>query len=115
VKEDDIVVGDWSSRDNSMEWPIKRVHLPKIKEIKFIYTSGKSAVNIKEVTLIADGKPIYKSSHESLLNKANSTGIYSLEMPEGVRANNGASLKVTIDGNQGESQAKGKVILILEE
>ncbi|WP_227021043.1 alpha-N-acetylglucosaminidase TIM-barrel domain-containing protein [Arenibacter algicola] len=115
VKEDDIVVGDWSSKDNSMEWPIKRLYLPKIKEIKFTYTSGTSAVNIKGVTLIADGKPVFKSSHESLLNKENSIATFSPEMPEGVRANNGASLKVTIDGNQGDSQAKGKVILILEE
>ncbi|RTE54073.1 alpha-N-acetylglucosaminidase [Arenibacter aquaticus] len=115
VKEDDIVVGDWSSKDNSMEWPLKREYLQKIKEVKFIYTSGNSTVILKDMSLIADGKVVFNNPKTGSLNTDNPSAIYSVKLEMGVRANNGASLKVTIDGKNGELQAKGKVILILEE
>lgn len=114
VKEDDIVVGDWSSKDNSMEWPLKREYLQKIKEVKFIYTSGNSTVILKDMSLIADGKVVFNNPKTGSLNKDNPSVIYSVKLKKGVRANNGASLKVTIDGKKGELQGKGKVILILE-
>ncbi|MDX1365833.1 MAG: hypothetical protein R3243_16630, partial [Arenibacter latericius] len=114
LKEDDIIVGDWTSKDNSMEWPIKRTHLPKIKEIKFIYSSGTSKVGVKDVNLIADGKSITKSSDVKYLDNQNSVVSFPIELEKGVRANNGASLKVTIDGNKSSKEEKGKVILILE-
>ncbi|MCK0158999.1 hypothetical protein MWU65_17585, partial [Cellulophaga sp. F20128] len=62
VNSDDILVGNWTSKDNSFEWPIKREYLQRIKEIKFMYTEGESRVRIIGVELIADGKPIYSNS-----------------------------------------------------
>ncbi|NKI27581.1 hypothetical protein HCG49_13505, partial [Arenibacter sp. 6A1] len=115
VHEDDIVVGEWSSKDNTMEWPINRADLPKIKEVKFIYTSGNTPVSIKDVTLIADGKPIYTGLQQSVLDREHSTAIFSPELPQGIRANNGASLKVSMDSKKDGTLAKGKVVLILED
>ncbi|SHI59081.1 alpha-N-acetylglucosaminidase [Arenibacter nanhaiticus] len=115
VNEDGIVVGEWSSKDNTMEWPINRADLPKIKEVKFIYTSGNTPVSIKNVTLIADGKPLYENSKLGFLDRENATVVYPLGLPKGVRANNGASLKVAISSNDEEIPAKGKAVLILED
>ncbi|UJH92682.1 hypothetical protein LZ575_09565 [Antarcticibacterium sp. 1MA-6-2] len=115
IKEDDVIVGDWSSKDESIEWPIKRAHLPKIEEIKFIYSNGTSQVSIKDVMLIADGKSITKSSEVKFIDSQNAAVSFPIKLPNGVRANNGASLKVTIDGDESDRKAKGRVVLILKD
>lgn len=114
-KSDDIIVGDWSLEEKIMEWTIKREYISKIKGVKFIYEKGRTKVNIKNVELIGDGKTIFKDSHSSSIDRSNPATIYAFELQKGVRANNGASIKVSISGNQENMQARGKVILILKD
>ena len=115
LKTDDIVIGDWSSKEEIMEWPIKRKFISRIKGIKFTYAEGKSKVNIQNVELIADGKTIIKDKRVRIISKRKPVSTAALEIPSGVRANNGASIKVSISTDQKELVSRGKVILILKD
>ncbi len=110
-----IIVGEWSLNDPEMEWPIKREYLPRIKEIKFIYGSGSSKVMISEVALVADGKTAFKSATVNTIEKQNPVARYSLNLGRGIRANNGASVKISLSSETGKVQAKGKLVLILKD
>ncbi|MCK0158279.1 hypothetical protein MWU65_13875, partial [Cellulophaga sp. F20128] len=76
-------------------------------------TEGESRVRIIGVELIADGKPIYSNSEVRFIEKEGSSAVYPLVLANDVRANNGASIKVTIE-SKNESPMKGIVVLILE-
>ncbi|MCK0157792.1 hypothetical protein MWU65_11410, partial [Cellulophaga sp. F20128] len=78
-------------------------------------TEGESRVRIIGVELIADGKPIYSNSEVRFIEREGSSAVYPLVLANDVRANNGASLKVTLDNNNGEIPTNGKVVLMLQD
>ncbi|WP_242135604.1 alpha-N-acetylglucosaminidase [Aestuariivivens marinum] len=114
-KSDDIIAGDWSSKDKIIELPIKRDDISKLKGVKFVYEGGKTNVSIEKVQLLADGIIVGNTEKVSIIGKRTPYALYPFNLSKEVRANNGASIKIYMSNIDEKESARGKVVLILKD
>ena len=115
----DQIIGDWTMNELSeewitKEWAIKREYLSQIKGVKFEHSRGRLTSRIQKVELVADGKIIASDNHLDSVGR-NSSPQYTLNVPEGAKANNGLVLRVSISASEEGGKTSGKAILLLDE
>ena len=115
----DQIIGDWTSGELSeawitKEWAIKREYISKIKGVKFEYFNGSLTSRIQKVELVADGKVIASDHHIDSIGH-NLSPQYTLDVPNGAKANNGLVLRILLSASKDGGKVSGKVILMFEE
>ena len=84
----------------------------RLHGIRFIYTSGKHALDIERVEIMGDGKVLASDTHAGRAGAPSSANVYRLSVPDGSRANNGCIIRARISAAGGHD-THGKVELIM--
>ena len=95
------VIASWSkgqiSRNwKTVSWELDPKLLKKMKGLKFVYTKGSSALQIKQVQIIADGNVIATVKHPGRAGTASSRNSYIFKLPKKINTNNGCSFRAII-------------------
>ncbi|TKG94981.1 alpha-N-acetylglucosaminidase [Puteibacter caeruleilacunae] len=109
-------IGNWNpgsvrSEWKEIEWNISVDQLKKLGGVKFVYVRGNHRLDIKKVSLIADGKEVAKDEHFGFAGKPNQNNRYMLSVPENVTGNNGCTLRTVVKSNGG-TDSYGRLELI---
>lgn len=104
-----VVKEEWAT----IEWVISSDLLHKIKGIRFVYTKGNHRLDIKEVSVVADGKTVASDVHEGYAGKPNSKNHYHLQVPAEATGNNGCSIRAVVKGGGG-IDSHGRVEMIMK-
>ncbi|SMO51919.1 alpha-N-acetylglucosaminidase [Saccharicrinis carchari] len=100
------VVGQWSPANVSeewktIEWVISSDQLKKIRAVRFVYAQGNHRLDIREVSIVADGKIVATDKHDGFAGKPSRKNRYHLNIPAEATGNNGCSIKAVIKSNGG--------------
>lgn len=99
-------IGEWSPANVSdewqvVEWPLTVAQLKTMKGVKFVYTRGSHRLDIRKVSVIADGKVVATDQHEGFAGNPNHKNHYRFNISSEVSGNNGCSIRATIRVNEG--------------
>lgn len=97
---------DWTPAMTPKNWTDIEVRLTaeqakKLQGVLFEYTKGSHALEIRKVTLMADGRAVANDAHNGVAGAPASRNIYRLKLPAGATVNNGASLLISVRGHGG--------------
>ncbi len=111
------VVGTWSPAEIStdwkeMVWPLVPGDLKRLQGVRFIYTAGDHALDIKDVEIVGDGTVIAADRHEGRAGAPSVKSMYAFDIPAGAKANNGCEIRAKVRGNGG-TRSTGKVEMIV--
>ncbi|SEH72354.1 alpha-n-acetylglucosaminidase (naglu) tim-barrel domain [Akkermansia glycaniphila] len=111
------VVGNWSPAEISTDWkeiswPLAPGDLKRMKGVRFVYTSGDHALDIKDVEIVGDGAVIAADRHEGCAGSPSLKSMYTFDIPAEANANNGCEIRARVRGNGG-SRSNGKVEMIV--
>lgn len=109
-------IGSWSGANvttewKEVEWPIAPTQLKQMKGVAFIFTNGQHRLEIKEVSVVADGKVVATDAHDGYAGKPSKKNYYFVTIPSEVMGNNGCSIKATVRANGGV-ETRGSVELL---
>lgn len=109
-------IGTWSPATVSeewkeLEWPITVEQLKSITGVVFVFTAGNSSLDIKEVTVVSDGKIIASEKHEGKAGNTNSQNRYFFKIPSNVQGNNGCVIKAVVRCYGGRD-SKGRIEIL---
>ncbi|MBI9061098.1 MAG: alpha-N-acetylglucosaminidase [Marinilabiliaceae bacterium] len=112
------IVGEWTPANTKENWsviefPISTKQLRNLKGIRFIYTKGNHRLDIKEVSVVADGKVVAKDEHVGYAGKPNNLNRYLFKIPSNAKGNNGCSIRALVKVKDGKSSF-GQVQLLLK-
>ncbi len=113
-----IYIGEWSSAIineewKSVEWSLTSEQLKRLKGITFLYLKGENRLDIKSVSLIADGKVVSRDNHIGFAGKPSHKRNYLFQIPKKVLGNNGCSIRAIVKSNGG-IDSRGVLKLILK-
>ena len=114
-----IVIGNWTPEEVStnwkeLSWPVSSEDMHRLRGIRFVYTSGKHALDIERVEIVGDGKILASDIHTGRAGVPSSRNIYHLSIPAGSHANNGCILRARVSSVGGQD-THGKVELIMRD
>ena len=107
-------IGNWNNVNNEwkeMEWIITSSQLKSLKGIAFVFTDGKNRLDIREVSVVADGKVVATNKHDGFAGTPSNQNYYFFNLPAGVQGNNGCSIRATVRTHEGDD-SRGSVELI---
>lgn len=112
-----ISIGKWGKADVSKNgkdivFSISTSDLKKIKGIRFIQTKRKAVVYISNLSIVADGIPVYKANDEITLDQSNLNHLQKISIPKGAQANNGCEVRMTLKGAP-EIDNSGEIYIVL--
>lgn len=112
------VIGNWTPEDVSpawkeLFWPVSAEDLRRLHGVRFIYTSGRHALDISRVEIMGDGKVLATDAHAGRAGLPSSRVVYHLSVPDGSRANNGCVIRARVKSADGPD-SHGKVELLLQ-
>lgn len=110
-------IGNWSSANVSgewkeLEWSISVDQLKAMKGVAFIFTGGNCSLDIKEVSVVSDGKIIANEKREGIAGNLNKKARYLFTIPTKVQGNNGCAIKAVVRSHGG-IDSKGRVELLM--
>lgn len=110
-------IGKWSKADvtekgKEIVFSISTSDLKNIKGIRFIQTKRKASVCISDLSVVADGLPVYKATNEITLDQSNQNHLQKITIPQGVQANNGCEIRLTLKGVSDEDSS-GEIYIVL--
>ena len=113
------VLGNWSPGQISntwktVEWELDPKLLKSMKGLKFTYTKGSHALEIKQVQIVADGNIVATVKHSGYTGSTSSRNSYILKLPKKVNSNNSCIFRATIKG-KGGTNSYGKIELIIKK
>lgn len=111
-------LGEWAPATLGADWTdldftITREQARKLKGVRFAYSGGSHALDIRKVTLLADGHAVASDAHEGIAGKPSQREIYRLTLPSGATTNNSCVLRVSVRG-KGGADSRGAVQLVTE-
>lgn len=74
--------------------------------VTFAYKSGNHRINIRKVTLLADGKPVSEDVHTGFSGHSSEKNTYQLVVPSGL---NTATMEVTLANEPGQYDGHGEI------
>ena len=109
-------IGGWTPAQVSttwkkIKWNIPATELNKLKGVRFIYTRGTHRLDIRKVTLVADGHTVAKDEHNGTTGIANNKNFYSLKVPSGTKGNNECYIEAEVR-TEGGNNSYGQVELV---
>lgn len=110
------VIGRWSASNiqqswKVVEWPISTPQLKKLKGVHFVFMDGKHPLDIKQVTVFADGKEVASDKHLGYAGILNKSNVYLFKIPQNIQGNNGCVIRAVIR-TDGGTDSRGRVELI---
>lgn len=112
------VIGNWNSAAVStewsyLEWPVSSQELEKLRGVRFVFTSGNHALEIKQVELMGNGKILARDQHAGMAGNNPRGNVYKLTLPREAGTNNGCSIRAEVR-SVGGNESHGKVELLKE-
>jgi hypothetical protein len=104
--EPGLVTGDWKS----VEWKITPEQLTRLDGVRFLYTKGSHRLDIREASIVADGKVIATDRHDGETGDVHRANVYRFKLPGTVNANNTLVLRAEIRSLAG-ANSYGQVLL----
>ncbi len=110
------VLGTWSPANvtvdwKQVEWPLDGAKLGTLGGVRFQFTSGNHRLDIREVSIVADGKVVATDRHEGEAGDIHRGHIYRFNIPKGTAANNTLVLRAEVRSLIG-AQSNGKVFAV---
>lgn len=112
------VAGDWTPATvpadwKRLEWTLTADQLKRMKGVLFVWQGGRNRIDIREVTVVADGREIAADRHEGIAGRTDKDNRYQLAIPERVQANNGCKITAVVRGGGG-TDSHGLIRLLTE-
>lgn len=101
------VTTDWKLVD----WPLTREQLANLAGVRFQFTGGNHRLDIREVSIVADGKVIATDRHDGTAGDVHRGHIYRFTIPAEIQSNNTLVLRADIRSTVG-ARSHGKLIAI---
>ena len=101
------VNGEWKS----VEWPITREQLARLEGVRFQYTKGNHRLDIREASIVADGKAVATDRHDGETGDIHRANVYRFNLPKDITANNTLILRAEVRSLNG-ANSFGKLILV---
>ena len=108
--EPGLITGDWKS----VEWKITPEQLARLEGIRFQYTKGNHRLDIREASIVADGKVIAVDRHDGETGDIHRGNVYHFKLPEGIRSNNTLVLRAEVRSLAG-ANSYGQVLLLMRK
>lgn len=113
---DKNVIANWTPAQMSTEWQkvtfeIPAAKLKQIKGLRFLYTRGDHRLDIRSVSLFADGAVIATDKHFGTTGIHHKNNLYTFKLPEHIQANNSCHIEVDLRSNGG-TDSTGKILLV---
>lgn len=110
------VIGNWRANEleadwKELRWKISAADLAKMKALRFTYTSGKHALEIKQLSLHADGKVLMESCALRRVGLQPRAAVYAIDLAPNIQANNGCEIRALVKP-VGGSDSNGKLEII---
>jgi alpha-N-acetylglucosaminidase len=107
--EPGLVTGEWKS----VEWKLTPEQLAKLVGIRFQYTKGSHRLDIREASIVADGKVIATDRHDGETGDVHRGNVYRFKLPKDLTANNTLVLRAEIRSLAG-ANSYGRVLCLTE-
>lgn len=109
-------IGGWtpaqvSTKWKTVKWNVPAKQLDALKGVSFRYTRGKHRLEIRKVTLVADGNEVAIDAHFGFTGVQNKKNFYRLNIPAGTKGNNECYIKVEAR-SKGGNNSYGQLQLI---
>lgn len=98
---------DWKT----IEWKLPADQLHKLKGIRFVYTRGAHRLEMRNVTIIADGVEVARDDHFGFTGTPSHKNFYRMEVKAGATGNNECLIRAEVKGGGG-NDSYGRVELI---
>lgn len=98
---------DWSV----VEWPLGAAWLEKLGGVRFQFTGGDHRLDIREVSIVADGQVVASDKHDGTAGNVHRGHVYRFDIPAETRANNTLILRADIR-SMGGANSRGNIILV---
>lgn len=113
-----VSLGDWSpaivgTTWKTVEFAVPADQLKALRGVRFSYTSGRHALEIQRVALVADGREVAVDAHAGLAGTPSNRNAFQLRLPAGATANNGCVIRASVRGKDG-NDTRGAVQLLVE-
>lgn len=111
------IAGQWTPQNVTEAWQtltfqIPQHILPKLCGVRFVYNKGRNRLDIRRVSVEADGISVAECVQDGEASGAPKRNMYKLKIPAETRANNSCELKLEVK-THGGTESFGKVELIL--
>jgi alpha-N-acetylglucosaminidase len=112
------VIANWTPADMTLawkvlEWPLSTDQLKTLHGVRFVFTGGNHRLEVKSVTVLADGREIARDEHAGYAGVPSHANVYRFDIPVGIHANNGGLLRAAIKSGGG-TVSSGRVEIIGE-
>jgi hypothetical protein len=101
------VAAEWKQA----EWPLDATRLNTLAGVRFQFTGGNHRLDIREVSIMADGKVVANDRHDGEAGDIHRGNIYRFTIPKGTAANNTLALRAVVRSLLG-AQSNGKVLTV---
>lgn len=98
---------DWSV----VEWPIDAGLLERLGGVRFQFTGGHHRLDIREVSVVADGKVVATDKHDGEAGDVHRGHVYRFDIPAGTSANNTLVIRAEVRSLVA-ANSHGKVIMV---
>ena len=105
--EPGLVDGEWKH----VEWNITPEQLSRLGGIRFQYTKGNHRLDIREASIVADGKVIATDRHDGETGDMHRANVYRFNLPQNTSANNTLVVRAEIRSLAG-ADSYGQVLLL---
>lgn len=114
--DDALTVGHWSPNQMKTEWTTVRWDLPldelkQLRGLRFLYTRGKHKLEIRSVSILADGKNLARDKHLGSTGILHHNNLYRFKLPPHIQANNSCQIEVELR-SAGGTDSFGRILLI---
>lgn len=103
----DRVSTDWQEVDFDFE----REHLNEMKGVRFVYRKGAHRLDIRKVSIYADGDLIAECEQQGTTGLENKNNVFKLDIPEDPAANNTLLIRAEIR-TEGGNDSYGDILLV---
>lgn len=113
------VIGTWEPGKmkvewSVVEWPLDAGLLERLGSVRFQFTGGHHRLDIREVSVVADGKVVATDKHDGEAGDVHRGHVYPFDIPAGTQANNTLVLRAEVRSLVA-ANSHGKVILVPRE
>lgn len=113
------VIGHWTPAQMKTEWTTIQWELPvsqlkNLQGIRFLYTRGSHRLDIRSVTIVADGQKIAQDKHEGTTGIQHKNNLYTFKLPKHIQANNSCLIKAEVR-SEGGTDSYGQLLLVNQQ
>lgn len=110
------VIGHWTPAQMSTQWKKIKWDLPvsdlkDMRGVSFLYTRGSHKLEIRSVTVYADGNKLASDKHHGSTGIQHRNNLYSFKLPSHIQANNSCEIEVELRSSGG-TDSTGKIVLV---